>query len=211
MLYAYASSCTLFAVATLFVDFLRLSSVLDTLVGHGVLLSAQWAAALACTGALPSRAFDSPPTLRALPFSSTTTLLCGLCGVALDADHFFAARSLSLRAALSLPARPFGHSAVFLCGVVALAAAAAGRGFAPAWVPLLVGVAVGSHQMRDATKRGVLLWPAALGAPLETPPLPYAVYVVAMTMSPLLLARALAMLPAAGGGAPVPLEHGAAV
>ena len=206
MLYAYASSCTLFAVATLFVDFLRLSSVLDTLVGHGVLLSAQWAAALACTGALPSRAFDSPPTLRALPFSSTTTLLCGLCGVALDADHFFAARSLSLRAALSLPARPFGHSAVFLCGVVALAAAAAGRGFAPAWVPLLVGVAVGSHQMRDATKRGVLLWPGHGG----TPRLPLTVFYAAMAASPLLISRALGALTARGGGG-APAQPDAAV
>jgi len=190
------AACAILSLLTLLIDALRLPSVLDTLAGHGFLVAAQWACACACARALPHRAFDAPPHLRALPFAAATSLLCGLAGVALDADHFVAARSLSLRAALSLPARPFGHSAAFLAAVVALAAAAAGRGLAPAWSPLLLGVAAGSHQMRDATKRGVLLWPGAD----NTAPLPYAVFLAAMAASPLLLARALEGLPAGGGG-----------
>jgi hypothetical protein len=186
----------LLALLSLVVDALRLSSILDTLVGHGLLVGAQWALACACARGLPARAFDAPPPLRALPFTAATALLCGLLGVALDGDHFLAARSLSLRAALALPARPFGHSAAFLVGAVALAGAAAGRGLAPAWAPLLLGVAIGSHQMRDATKRGVLPWPGAE----NSAPLPLSVFYAAMAASPLLLARALEGLVGSGGG-----------
>jgi hypothetical protein len=192
------------AVAT---DWLALPPVPDTLVGHGLLVGAQWYLSCACSPALPSRAFDAPASLRALPFLVTTTVLCGFAGVSLDGDHFLAARPMfSYRAALSLPARPPGHSAAFLAAAVLLACAAVGRGLAPAWAPLLVGVAVGSHQARDATKRGVLLWPGHGG----TPRLPLTVFYAAMAASPLLISRALGALTARGGGG-APAQPDAAV
>ena len=179
------------------VDALHLPAVLDTLVGHGALVGLQWLLACLCAARLPPS-----PRPGAAGFPLLTAVLCGGCGVALDLDHFAAARSLSLHSAMALAARPWGHSAAFLAALVAGAGAGAARGALPGWAPLLLGVAVGSHQMRDSIRRGALLWPAP---PLATPPLPYPVYLAAMGLSVPALARALEGLAAAEAPALLPL------
>ena len=157
-------------------------AVLDTLVGHGALAGAQCFAAHA---------------LHALPHAPERAALCALLSVGMDADHFIQARALSLRAALSLPSRPFAHSLPFLaCAVAAAAAAAAARATvlgvtAPPWLPHIVAAALGGHQLRDSLKRG--LW--AGGALGSTPPTPYFVYLAVMAaVLPVALGRALAAL-----------------
>jgi hypothetical protein len=155
-----------------------LAAAADTLLGHGALAGLQYCLAAALGGA---------PQARALGAGA----LCALVSAGMDADHFVQARSLSLHAALALPARPFAHSVAFLLAAVAAAAAAAQRGLLPPWAPHLLATALGGHQLRDSLRRGLWAGPAVLGS---TPPTPYALYWVAMAALPLALAPALRAL-----------------
>lgn len=135
-----------------------------------------------------------------------------LLASAMDADHFLAAASLRLTAATSLSSRPFAHAVAFV------AVSAAAGGVAAAHVPrvagwlsdgasrartqpsarrrcplgwraaALVACALGTHQLRDAHRRGLWLWPFG-----STAPLPYVVYVGATACLPL-VARLCATL-----------------
>jgi len=65
----------------------------------------------------------------------------------IDLDHFVAAGSFSIQAALSLPSRPWTHSLTFILP----AAAFAGLLFRRFWLFAVVVVALTSHVLRDAT------------------------------------------------------------
>ena len=151
----------------------KLCAVLDTLLGHGVLTGLQFALGSALGGGAAQ--------------ARELGLLCGLVSVGMDADHFLAAGSLSMRAAMTLPSRPFAHSVAFRLLALALAAALAHR-LLPPWAPHLLLCAFGGHQLRDSLKHGLWLGPAALGS---TPPTPYALYVLLMAGAPLALAGPL--------------------
>lgn len=80
-------------------------------------------------------------------------------GTLIDVDHPLAARSLDLRANLSLPSRPRSHSLVAALGTGVLGAAAGGP--VHAWAAF-AGLA--SHLLRDAGDGNAptpLLWPFA--------------------------------------------------
>jgi hypothetical protein len=108
---------------------------------------------------------------------------------AMDADHFLAARSLTLADATALPARPAAHSLLFVAAVVGalwgLRRACAARGHhcaEPVWrrgVAMAV-LALVSHQLRDALRRGLWLPPLGSG-----PPLPYPAYAACLVAMPL--------------------------
>jgi hypothetical protein len=195
--------------------------VADTLLGHGVLAgllwalgaalwaarggalwagAAPWADAAACAGAGGSllgclaalAAPRAPATLGAVCWAAAL-------GAALDADHFLAARSLRLRDALSLPARPPGHALAFVAAAVAAAAAAARAGRAPVWAPALLAAAWLPHLARDAVRRG--LW---IAGPVATPPVPYAAFIAALAAAPAVVAAALAA--AAPASPPPPID-----
>lgn len=114
------------------------------------------------------------------PHSIVSALACGVISCLLDLDHFIAAGSVLLDGAMSLSKRPFGHSVTFIVAAVAILAAIT-RCFLPRaghlW--LLVLVAWLTHQLRDATRRGLWFWP--LGS---TPPVPYALYLFLIAVSP---------------------------
>ncbi len=167
------------------------AAVLDSAF-HGGIAGAVWLAAIflrapgagladkatAClTGLLRSR-------LAALhsPWSLTTAMVCAALSTALDADHLAAAGSLSLTRALSLSSRPWGHSVPFALAGVLLAHALGRRGVLP-HAAVLVACAWGTHQLRDAVRRG--LWCPPLGS---TPTLPYALYLALIGGAPLLVA-----------------------
>jgi hypothetical protein len=148
------------------------ATVLDTLC-HGVLSAIIWSAGVG----LDARA-----------------VLVLLVSSGLDSDHFIegAVRGMgfSFDAAMNLPSRPFGHSVLF----VALASAVAwavGRSQAlplplrGSWLGPLVLVALGTHQLRDATKRG--LWFPPLG---HTPVFPYWLYLALVAAVTVLLRHA---------------------
>jgi hypothetical protein len=183
MLAAAAVSCA----SAIFIDFLPLRAVLpstaaavaDTLLGHGLLGAIVWGASS--------------------PSASPRELLCvAALGVSLDVDHFIAARSLRPSLALALTERPFGHALLFLVAATALAAccAATAPRVVPAMAPLAVAVAWGTHQLRDATKRGFFLWPLRA----HTPAVPYAVYLLVVALEAAALSRFFRGTPT--GGAP---------
>ncbi|KAM7540700.1 hypothetical protein Aperf_G00000032835 [Anoplocephala perfoliata] len=129
-----------------------------------------------------------PPEPKSLRLLIASTCLASLAAVIVDIDHFIAAGSLSIKAARSLSGRPFLHwtggimlliillqigsyvtrhfcsTAPYLCRLVLVAG----------WVILAAWT---SHQMRDALRRGLWLWPPPkplISPPeyLHTPPLP---------------------------------------
>lgn len=181
--------------------------LLDSCV-HGSVAAAMWAATLllAPHAALGGSTMSAPVLLAAAPAQTTAALLpppwlqsaaiAGVVAMALDADHFIAAGSLSVRGAMTLSSRPFGHALAFTVAVAATCRWLWPRSLA--W--LMVCVALGSHIMRDAPKRGLWMWPGP-----HTPRLPYAVYVATVAVAPLLLAAWLRrgharMAASAGGG-----------
>ncbi|XP_033624605.1 transmembrane protein 267-like [Asterias rubens] len=120
-----------------------------------------------------------PCSLRQL----AEVILCGLLASLLDVDHFIAARSFELKEVLALPFRPPLHSttlilliAIFLLLGVRLASSSQYLQS----LPYMFIVATFSHQLRDASRRGLWFWP--LGS---TPPLPYWIYIVSVVSLPI--------------------------
>nr|CDS34101.1 hypothetical protein HmN_000562940 [Hymenolepis microstoma] len=125
-----------------------------------------------------------------------STFLASLAAIVVDIDHFIAAGSFSVKAARSLPGRPFLHwtGGPVLLLVLLLIGDYIGRNFCSllSYPPRPVLVAVWaiivawiSHQMRDALRRGLWLWPPPnhLLSPPEcysTPPLPLVSYSLAL-------------------------------
>ncbi|KAL4660829.1 hypothetical protein GN956_G1536 [Arapaima gigas] len=108
--------------------------------------------------------------------------LAGCLASVVDLDHFYEARSLSLKAAVSLSHRPPLHcSSVIpvLCGSLRLLTGACRLGHPWCSLPWLLFLSLASHHLRDATRRGLWLWP--LGS---TPPLPYWLYVALTSTLP---------------------------
>ncbi|VDO10660.1 unnamed protein product [Rodentolepis nana] len=125
-----------------------------------------------------------------------STCLASLAAITVDIDHFIAAGSFSIKAARSLPGRPFLHwtGGPVLLLVLLLIGDYIGRHFCSplsypprpvlvaGWVIIFAWV---SHQMRDALRRGLWLWPPPkrLLSPPEyysTPPLPLVSYSLAL-------------------------------
>ncbi|KAL5112013.1 GPN-loop GTPase 3 [Taenia crassiceps] len=117
-----------------------------------------------------------------------SALFSALIAVIVDIDHFIAAGSFSLKAARSLPGRPFLHWSgclVVLAMVLLVGSCIIQHHWstAPCLVRQTVGsgwvtlVAWSSHQLRDSLRRGLWLWPPPrllLSPPgyLHTLPLP---------------------------------------
>lgn len=131
--------------------------------------------------------------------------LCAcLASSLLDADHFLAAKSWTLFGATHLQGRPVGHSAIFalfapVCvlglwrGLQWVLGGGHRRDTSPYWA-LLVFNAIFSHQLRDAQRRGLMLWSG-----VSTRPLPrvavLGVYVGMVLTLRVLLQRVLASPP----------------
>ncbi len=115
---------------------------------HGVVAALVWAIFLADCGALSSTAC----------FEVT---LAAVLSSLVDVDHFIAAKSLRLEAALSLPYRPFLHCST-LPLVVLASTAVANRLFDFPRLErfgLLTFVSMMSHHTTDGVRRGVWLPP----------------------------------------------------
>ncbi|CAN0491457.1 unnamed protein product, partial [Scytosiphon promiscuus] len=108
-------------------------------------------------------------------------LVAACVGSLLDLDHFLAAGSIRLSQATGLSNRPWCHSVVALF-VAALVTSALTHNKRAAAAVFSAGA---SHQLRDATRRGLWLYPPR--GP-KTPPLGYPVYLLAQALLPLVLA-----------------------
>ena len=104
-------------------------------------------------------------------------------GSLLDLDHFIAAGSTALHDATSLRHRPFGHTLLFIVALsLAFGVCLGVRG------AVLVAEGLTSHQLRDATRRGLWLWPFG-----STPRCPYPVYLVLVTALPCVASTVLSL------------------
>ncbi|XP_021937357.1 transmembrane protein 267 isoform X1 [Zootermopsis nevadensis] len=111
-------------------------------------------------------------------------LLCGLLASAIDLDHFAAARSLRIEDALRLSSRPFLHCTSVPLAVSGIMVMVAHIFCWPSLHRLswIFVVAILSHHLRDAARRGLWLYPFG-----SIPPIPSAVYIVSCMLLPHLL------------------------
>lgn len=194
----------------------NVASAIDTFL-HGLLAGTIWAASSALhadtsvlsaswLSTLQCLRFDKAALLMELqkPNSWLNSILCAVCASALDIDHFVAAGSFTMHGAMNLPARPFGHSVTFAVTTIAVVWALTRSlwdGAFSHW-PALLFVAWGSHQLRDAVRRGLWFWPVG-----STQPVPYALYLLLIALMPsmaVLFARAcrgVPLLPLVGSAA----------
>ena len=101
--------------------------------------------------------------------SLAVPLLGAVLASLIDLDHFAAAGSISLQAALSLPCRPWTHSLTFVLPAAAIAGLASRR----FWVFAVAAAALTSHILRDATCS-----PTPLLFPLPAVPVPWWLYIL---------------------------------
>ena len=156
----------------------ELAYALADSTAHASTAACVWACALAlhvCWVALVERDDDETYPKASLLGGWAQACLCGALASALDADHFLAAGSTQLADATKLGSRPWGHAALFV-----LAAAAAAAHVFPPGASLMIVTSWGSHQLRDAQRRGLWLWPVG-----STPPLPPYLYTTALALAPI--------------------------
>ncbi|XP_072019751.1 transmembrane protein 267-like [Amphiura filiformis] len=112
-------------------------------------------------------------------------MVCGMAASALDVDHFIAAKSLHLKDALSLTSRPLLHSTTLILIIAMLLYLSLYltpvKNNIRYTVPLLFLAAWLSHHVRDATRRGLWVWPYG-----STSPIPYRIYIGIVAVLPFL-------------------------
>ncbi|XP_008260390.2 transmembrane protein 267 [Oryctolagus cuniculus] len=109
-------------------------------------------------------------------------ILAGFLASVIDVDHFFLARSLSLKAALTLPRRPFLHcSTVIPIVVLTLKLIMHLFKLKDSWcfLPWMLFISWASHHIRDGIRHG--LWICPFG---KTSPLPFWLYVITTASLP---------------------------
>lgn len=154
---------------------------------HQAVAVLSWILFLSCTSSVhlcvtfPAR----EPRLWSLRREKVVLLSCFVaagCGGMVDIDHFISAGSLHLTAATHLPSRPFGHAVSFVL-LIATVLHLSLRSIAP-WASSAYLVSSMSHLVRDASRRGLWLWP--LG---HTPAIPYTLHLLLIGLLPICLAK----------------------
>ncbi|XP_071098547.1 transmembrane protein 267-like [Haliotis cracherodii] len=113
-------------------------------------------------------------------------LLCAVLAVGVDLDHFYAAKSLNIKAALSLPDRPPLHLTTII-PVVTAALWILGMVLKVRYLKtlsLIFLTAVFSHHLRDATRRGLWLAPFS-----NSRHVPYWLYIAVTMVIPILIRK----------------------
>ncbi|KAL1506177.1 hypothetical protein ABEB36_005585 [Hypothenemus hampei] len=108
-------------------------------------------------------------------------ICCTILSSIIDLDHFIEARSVLLKNATKLNKRPFLHCStipIVLSVVLLLWSYLASYQFLKRFA-LLVLTAFATHHIRDATRRGLWLWPFG-----STPAIPYGIYIGLLCVFP---------------------------
>lgn len=130
-------------------------------------------------------------------------ILAGFLSSVIDVDHFFLARSLSLKAALTLPQRPLLHCSTVI-PVVAVTLKFIMHLFRlkDSWcfLPWMLCISWTSHHVRDGIRHG--LWICPFG---KTAPLPYWLYVAITASLPHLCSFVMYLT---GTGELMSIKHG---
>uniref|UniRef100_A0A2R5L8R3 Transmembrane protein 267 n=1 Tax=Ornithodoros turicata TaxID=34597 RepID=A0A2R5L8R3_9ACAR len=97
------------------------------------------------------------------------SLLCGLIACSVDVDHFIAAGSFKLKDVTNLKNRPFLHCTSVVVLIILLSIALAKLLGRPQLfrIGMTAFVAVTTHHVRDALRRGLWLWPFGSTPPLR--------------------------------------------
>ncbi|XP_070592483.1 transmembrane protein 267 [Erythrolamprus reginae] len=112
----------------------------------------------------------------------TEVILAGFLSSVIDMDHFILAGSLSLKAALSLPQRPFLHCSTVIpvvCLVLKFIMHLLKLKDSWCFLPWMMFISWTSHHVRDGIRHG--LWICPFG---KTVPLPYWLYVAVTATLP---------------------------
>lgn len=104
-------------------------------------------------------------------------IAAGVAGSIVDIDHFISAKSLSVFDATHLSSRPFGHSVAFVLLVSSLVYFFCGTN--KDIRTCLVFTSLMAHQLRDAVRRGLWLWPFGSTSPIAT----YLVFLLYISIS----------------------------
>ncbi|XP_067653796.1 transmembrane protein 267-like [Haliotis asinina] len=113
-------------------------------------------------------------------------LLCAVLAVGVDLDHFYAARSLNIKAAVNLPDRPPLHLTTII-PVVSATLWVLGIVLKVRYLKMMSLIfltAVFSHHLRDATRRGFWLTPFS-----NSRHVPYWMYIAVTMVIPLLVRK----------------------
>lgn len=155
--------------------FLPLRAIIDSFT-HGIIGSLSWLIVL----------FRTQSARNYIINHNVELILSGCFASIIDLDHFITARSLRLSDAMSLGVRrPPLHATSLLLGVICplLVTGKIIKSDILIRLSLLILVAVGSHHIRDAVRRG--LWFPPFGS---TPPIPHIAYLASIGLLPHLVA-----------------------
>ncbi|XP_064596500.1 transmembrane protein 267-like [Liolophura sinensis] len=110
-------------------------------------------------------------------------VVCGLLAMVLDVDHFIAAKTFTLKGAVSHPTRPPLHatSVIPLCASFIYVTSRLLSWKSGTTLAVMLTIAWLSHHIRDGVRRG--LWLPPFGS---TPPIPFNVYVASTAILPVL-------------------------
>ncbi|XP_033100889.1 transmembrane protein 267-like [Anneissia japonica] len=138
---------------------------------HGIIGSWTWAVVLGGN-------LNSTKNLRQI-------ILAGILASCMDVDHFLAARSIHLKDATSLQQRPLFHMTTLIpvIAIISEIIICASGLHRLHYFPYLFTLSWFSHHIRDATRRGLWLWPFG-----STPPVPYGMYIGLTLVLPFLIA-----------------------
>ena len=105
---------------------------------------------------------------------------CLLVGSLVDIDHFVAAMSFDLKDATNLSRRPFAHNIFFVLIASSLCYFLV-PGSSRVLYTVLISSSILSHQLRDAHRRGLYMWPLK-----DSPALSFPVYYTALLILPVI-------------------------
>lgn len=162
----------------------RIFQILFDNICHGCLSVNAWLSFIVLSSPLePTLTESNKEFMKALHF---TTVTAYIMGAVIDADHFVAARSLSLSSATNLSARPFGHCFLFgAFGTIVLIVLSQPFPFIRTYkLVYQFSIAFISHMLRDGTRRGLWLVPG-----YSTPPLSYGLHLAIMALFPALISK----------------------
>ncbi|KXJ27108.1 Transmembrane protein C5orf28-like [Exaiptasia diaphana] len=113
---------------------------------------------------------------------------CAAMSSGLDIDHFVMAKSLKIKDANSLHTRPPLHTTTIVPILTPILQVWCGQNIhCLQELPYMFVVAVLSHHLRDAQRRGLWFWPVG-----STPPLPYGIYIICVILLPMVVKDARA-------------------
>lgn len=165
----------------------KVAGACDTIVGHGGIAGIIWfcafgASVMQFTQSSRISVLNSCWNAIKKHDSVISLLLCIALGMFMDMDHFIFGKYSIFRHTWNENSRPPGHSVLFLCASVFFLWLICLYFSLPLHFPHMLFTAWGSHQLRDAIRRGLWLWPLDYSIPVN-----YFAYLLVLFLFPYFL------------------------